>query len=328
VAVDGVDPNSRTPYSEQGSLEVDREIGKGLTISAGYLVVSAHKQVRAEDLNIPCPVGTTNVIRNSNNVIVGCQGAPPGKDVFPGTVPYNAGLVYFTDNTGNSIFHGLTVQATQKAGVYFQLHANYTFSKTLDDGTFTTFVSTPQDLYKRYLERANSNQDVRHRFVANFVATGAQKTIFRNFELSSIVTAQSGRPFTLFVGFDANHDTNPVTDRVGNSRRNTYFGDKLVAVDLRLSRYFQFTERKRLQLIAEAFNLFNRGNVDEVTSVYGAANFCGGVPANFGDSATAAIQRGQVACPAGGPPFPNALFGAPRTVFNPRLLQFAAKFSF
>jgi hypothetical protein len=328
VAVDGVDPNSRTPYSEQGSLEIDREIGKGLTISAGYLVVSAHKQVRAEDLNIPCPVGTTNVIRNSNNVIVGCQGGPAGKDVFPGTVPYNAGLVYFTDNTGNSIFHGLTVQASQRAGGYFQLHANYTFSKTLDDGTFTTFVSTPQDLYKRYLERANSNQDVRHRFVANFVATGPQKTIFRNFELSSIVTAQSGRPFTLFVGFDANHDTNPVTDRVGLSRRNTYFGDKLVAVDLRLSRYFQFTERMRLQLIAEVFNLFNRGNVDEVTSVYGAANFCGGVPANYGDSATVAIQRGQVACPAGGPPFPNALFGAPRTVFNPRQFQFAAKFSF
>ena len=233
VAVDGVDPNSRTPYSEQGSLEIDREIGKGLTISTGYLVVSAHKQVRAEDLNIPCPVGTTNVIRNSNNVIVGCQGAPAGKDVFPGTVPYNAGLVYFTDNTGNSVFHGLTLQASERAGKHLQFRANYTFSKTLDDGTFTTFVSTPQDLYKRSLERANSNQDLRHRFVANLVASGPERGILRHLELSSIITAQSGRPFTLYVGFDANHDTNPVTDRVGNASRNTYFGDKLVSADLR-----------------------------------------------------------------------------------------------
>ena len=328
VAVDGVDPNSRTPYSEQGSLEIDREIGKGLTISAGYLVVSAHKQVRAEDLNIPCPVGTTNVIRNSNNVIVGCQGAPAGKDVFPGTVPYNAGLVYFTDNTGNSIFHGLTLQASERAGKHLQFRANYTFSKTLDDGTFTTFVSTPQDLYKRYLERANSNQDLRHRFVANLVASGPERGILRHLELSSIITVQSGRPFTLYVGFDANHDTNPVTDRVGNASRNTYFGDKLVSADLRLSRYFQLRERMRLQLIAEVFNMFNRANVDEVTSVYGAANFCSAVPTHYKDAASTAIQLGQVACPAGGPPFPNPLFGDPRTVFNPRQFQFAAKFSF
>jgi len=328
VAVDGVDPNSRTPYSEQGSLEIDREIGKGLTISAGYLVVSAHKQVRAEDLNIPCPVGTTNVIRNSNNVIVGCQGAPAGKDVFPGTVPYNAGLVYFTDNTGNSIFHGLTLQASERAGKHLQFRANYTFSKTLDDGTFTTFVSTPQDLYKRNLERANSNQDLRHRFVANLVASGPERGILRHLELSSIITVQSGRPFTLYVGFDANHDTNPVTDRVGNASRNTYFGDKLVSADLRLSRYFQLRERMRLQLIAEVFNMFNRANVDEVTSVYGAANFCSAVPTHYKDAASTAIQLGQVACPAGGPPFPNPLFGDPRTVFNPRQFQFAAKFSF
>jgi len=328
VAVDGVDPNSRTPYSEQGSLEIDREIGKGLTISTGYLVVSAHKQVRAEDLNIPCPVGTTNVIRNSNNVIVGCQGAPAGKDVFPGTVPYNAGLVYFTDNTGNSVFHGLTLQASERAGKHLQFRANYTFSKTLDDGTFTTFVSTPQDLYKRSLERANSNQDLRHRFVANLVASGPERGILRHLELSSIITAQSGRPFTLYVGFDANHDTNPVTDRVGNASRNTYFGDKLVSADLRLSRYFQLRERMRLQLIAEVFNMFNRANVDEVTSVYGAANFCSAVPTHYKDAASTAIQLGQVACPAGGPPFPNPLFGDPRTVFNPRQFQFAAKFSF
>jgi hypothetical protein len=32
--------------------------------------------------------------------------------------------------------------------------------------------------------------------------------------LRSIVTLQSARPFTLFVGFDANNDGNPVTDRV------------------------------------------------------------------------------------------------------------------
>lgn len=313
VASDGVDPKSRTPYSEQASLEIDREIGKGLTLSAGYLFVSAHKLVRPVDLNIPCPVGTQTVVRNSNNVIVNCLGTPPGKDVFPGTVPYNVGLVYVVDDSGNSVFHGLTLQASERAGKYFRLNANYTFSRTLDDGTFLTFVSTPQDLYKRSLERGNSNQDVRNRFIANFVAEGPEKTFLRNFELSSVVTAQSGRPFTIFVGFDANHDTNPVTDRVGSLARNTYIGDKLVSLDLRLSRFFQLQERLRLQLIAEAFNLFNRPNVDEVLTVYGAPDFLGSVPRQYKDGVTSPANPG---------------FGSPRTVFNPRRFQFAAKLTF
>ena len=89
---------------------------------------------------------------------------------------------------------------TERVGDYFRLNANYTFSKTLDDGTFTTFVSTPQNLYDRAAERANSNQDVRNRFVANFTANGPKKTFLRNTELSGIITLQGGRPFTTSLG--------------------------------------------------------------------------------------------------------------------------------
>jgi hypothetical protein len=313
VATEGLDANSRTSYSLQGSLEIDRQIGKGLTLSAGYLFVAAHKLVRAENLNVSCPVGAAQT-RESNNVLVNCTGGAQlfGKDFFNGP-EYNSGLAYYTDNSGNSVFHGLTFQGSERAGKYFRLNANYTYSKTLDDGTFTTFVSTPQNLFRRFLERANSNQDIRHRFIANFVASGPEKTFLRNFELSSIITAQSGRPFTIFAGFDANNDTNPVTDRVGLAARNTYYGDKLVTADVRLSRYFQLRERMRLQLVAEAFNLFNRANVDEVFSVYFAPVFLGGTPKHYKDG---------VADPA------NPGFGSPRTVFNPRQLQFAAKITF
>jgi hypothetical protein len=326
-----VDHRSPIPYSEQASLEIDQEISHGLTVSAGYLFASAHHQVRAENLNV-CPTQGTN---NPGVAVCAPGGTPPpgfpaGKAYFSGPLYTNAGLLYFTDNSGNSIYHGLTLQAAEKYGSYLRFQANYTFSKTLDDGTFTTFVSTPQDLYNRPAERALSNQDVRHRFIANFTADGPSNSFVRNFELSGIVTVQSPRPFTLFVGFDANNDTNPVTDRVGYSPRNTYEGDNLRSVDLRLSRYFHLTERLRLDLSMDAFNLFNRNNVDEVTSVYGTYNFCGGlVPQHFGDRVTTAIQNFQVGgCPLAGPPIPNPQFGGPRTVLNPRQLQFGAKFSF
>ncbi len=191
-------------------------------------------------------------------------------------------------------------------------------------------MSTPQDLYDRSLERANSNQDIRNRFVANFTADGPEKTLARNFELSSIITAQSGRPFTMFVGFDANGDTNPVTDRVGDAARNTYWGDSLVAWDLRVSRYFNLREHDRIEFAVDAFNALNRANVNEVTSVYGTYNFCGGVvPSHYKDAASLAVQTVQDSgCPAGGPPVANPLFGGPRTMFNPRQLQFSLKYSF
>jgi outer membrane receptor protein involved in Fe transport len=304
-----VDRNLRSPYSEQTSLEVDREIVKGLTVSAGYLFVAGHHLVRPIDLNVGPPIGQET---GTNKLLYNFAIRDPNIPAPPGGSPGTNGIFYFTDSSGNSVYHGMTLQVIEKAGKYFQLNANYTWSHTLDDGTFVTFVSTPQSNAQRNLERANSNQDARHRFVANFVADAPQQTFLRNFELSSIVTVQSARPFTLFVGFDANNDGNPVTDRVGSSSRNTYRGDNLQTVDLRLARAIYLGERRKLNLSVDAFNLFNRVNVDEVFSVYGAPDFVGAVPRHFGDGNFG----------------PSGAVGVPRTTFNPRQLQFAAKFTF
>ena len=326
-----VDHFSRIPYSEQANLQIDRELGHGLVVSAGYLFVSAHKLVRAENLNVCPQAGTTTPATTCPAAGPPPPDWPASKANFNGALYTNSGLLYYTDNSGNSVYNGGMVQASGRFGQYFRFNANYTFSKTLDDGTFTTFVSTPQDFYDRPLERANSNQDIRNRFIANFTADGPGKTLLRNFEFSSIITAQSGRPFTMFVGFDANGDTNPVTDRVGEAARNTYWGDSLMSWDLRVSRYFTFRETNRIEFAVDAFNALNRANVDEVTSVYGTYNFCNGqVPVHYKDAASIAIQTVQNVggCPAAGPPVPNPLFGGPRTMFNPRQLQFSLKYSF
>jgi len=305
-----VSRNLHAPYSEQTSLEIDREVVKGFTLSAGYMFVAGHHLVRPIDLNVGPPIG---VETGTGKLIYNFAINDPNIPAPPGGSHGTNGIFYFTDSTGNSVYHGMTLQVIEKACKYFSFNANYTLSHTLDDGTFVTFVSTPQSNARRDLERANSNQDARHRFVANFVADAPpQWTLLRNFELSSIVTLQSARPFTLFVGFDANNDGNPVTDRVGASPRNSYRGDTLQTVDMRLSRAIHFNEHRLLNLSIDAFNLFNRANVDEVFTVYGAPDFIGPPPTHFGDHITG----------------PSGQVGAPRTVFNPRQLQFAAKFVF
>ena len=342
----GIDRNSRIAYSEQASLQIDQEIGKGLVVSAGYLFLRAHKQFRPENLNV-CPPG------GLSNSATFCPPAsalpgppitptgpfpnnkmPDGRDAFSGVLYTNAGLMYYVDASGNAAYNGGTLSITDTIGKYFRINANYTLSHTTDDGTFLTFVSTPQDLYNRALERADSVQDVRHRFVANFTASTPNRGFVRNFQFSGIVTLQSARPFTIFVGNDVNGDTNPVTDRVGLSPRNSYRGDNFYTTDFRLSRAIHMTERTALDLAVDAFNVFNRQNINEVTSVYGGGtpDFCGAVPTHYNDAASLAIQRGQVSCgPVGGlavAPAPNPVFGTPRTMFNPRQLQFSAKFTF
>jgi hypothetical protein len=113
---------------------------------------------------------------------------------------------------------------------------------------------------------------------------------------------------------------------------------------------FHFHEHMGLDLAFDGFNVFNRPNVNEVTSVYGGGtpDFCGGTtpyngpqPGRYKDATSRAIQRGQVTClPQSGvgglgtvvnmdiAPAPNALFGTPRTMFNPRQLQISMKFTF
>jgi outer membrane receptor protein involved in Fe transport len=325
------DRNSPIPYSEQASLEINREIGRGFTVGAGYLFVAAHHLLRST-LNNLCPVGGIS----SGPYPCPAAGPPPpgypaGKNYYSGIPRYPAGLICCNDLTGNSAYHGGTLQVNKTAGKYLNLNASYTLSHTLDDGTFATFISVPEDVFRRGLERATSNQDARHRLVSNFSLYGPSNSFLRNFTLSNIVILQSPRPFTLFVGFDSNNDTIPAADRVGNLSRNTYKGDSFQTWDIRLSRSINLSrEGTRLELAVDAFNFLNRANVDEVVGVYGTYNLCGGQqPRQYKDAASQAIQTLQVgSCPLAGPPVPNPLFGTPRTMFNPRQLQMSAKVVF
>jgi outer membrane receptor protein involved in Fe transport len=343
----------RLPYANQASLEINREVGKGLTVGGGYLFVGAHRLILGNGLNTPCPQGTSKPQNppfaqgwlNPDGTLSNCSGTPlllAGKPVFTDSLEFpNGGFLDYNNGVVNAYYHGLALQLTQRLGRNLYLNANYTYSHIIDTGNFTTFINLPQNQFDYASEKADSNQDVRHRFIANFNMTAPDKSFLRNFSLSGILTLQSGRPFTIFTGGDSNGDTNPVTDRVGLIGRNTYVGDRLRALDLRVSRIFQLREGVNLNLMFDAFNLFNRPNVDEVFSVYGSPIFCGAVPTRYRDAASNAIQSGQAVCPAftvpAGirqpaqffvPPTPNANFGTPRTMLNPRQLQIAAKFSF
>src|SRR5262252_3615014 len=421
----GMEYNSKLPYAEQASLEIDRQLGKGFAINLTYQFVGAHRLVRGNNINIPCPVGTTKSgpptdptllagavqvwtpgLLNANGTLSPCTGTPTlGTGALAGLGPFfggaggipaaglagdsglqtlSGGLEDYNNNVANAVYHGGTVTVIERSK-HFNMTANYTYSHTIDNGNFTTFINLPVNQFDYAAERSNSNQDGRHRFVMNFTALAPNTGPWRNFQLSSIITLQSGRPFTLFYGNNTLNDiAGAATDRVGGAPvnghctavqncqtmnpRNTYIGDPLYSWDLRIARDFHLTERMRMNLAFDAFNVLNRANVDEVTSVYNSPVFCGSpavIPRHYNDGTTKAIQQqaGSTACPIGDglaipgvgsfastplttpsggtcqppdisstclfiPAFPNPTFGNPRTMLNARQLQFSLKFSF
>jgi outer membrane receptor protein involved in Fe transport len=359
VGSGGMQKNPRLPYAEQASLQIEHQFGKGFALEVGYLFVGAHKLIRGNNINVPCPIGTSKPDNpadaqgwlNPDGTLTACQGTPTlgpfglgpffgylynpanallpvnpsglefGTPGAPGQSTLSGGLLDYNNGVVNSNYHGLTLSANERMK-YFHMVVNYTYSHTIDNGNFETFINLPINQFDYSAERANSNQDLRHHLVANLTATAPDHTFMRNFELSSIITLQSGRPFTLYPGANVLGDLAGLdTDRVGGPPvtgactsvsncapaigRNTYVGAAFYAWDLRLSRNFKLSEDKAVLLSVDSFNLLNHPNMDELNSVYGSAVFCGAtptIPKHFNDATTRAIQQGapSVSCLAGG----------------------------
>jgi hypothetical protein len=128
-----------------------------------------------------------------------------------------------------------------------------------------------------------------------------------------ISTLQSPRYYSILAGSDINGGGFPFNDRVGNIGRNSYRGASYYDTDIRLQKRLNFNERFKLNLSAEALNLLDRVNVQDVDQVYGAGEFAGPIPESFGDGVAS-------------PDNPN--FGTATYAGAARQIQISAKLSF
>jgi hypothetical protein len=232
------------------------------------------------------------------------------------------GVFFEADSRWNSTYDGLLVNLNQRVKKALSFGISYTFSKTIDDGPNPSFVLIPVNSSRIDLERAVSADDARHRFVGNatFATPTDANALVRDFQLSFIATLESPHRFTKFAGFDANGDVFGVNDRVGADGRNTFEGDNVRTLDVRVSRSFGFREKRKLELLAEAFNVLNTLNVRFFNTVYGDSVFH---PAN---STIVDPLLGPIPTFREGALNPG--YGNPRAIFNPRQIQFAARFTF
>jgi hypothetical protein len=120
---------------------------------------------------------------------------------------------------------------------------------------------------------------------------------------------QSGSPFNSTIGgtgSDLNNDGNTRNDRTPGEARNALRLPNYLNDDVRLSKFIPVgTERVRLQLIGEAFNVTNRTNFVSLRST--KYNYNGAAFTSVSNFLTPAVGSATAA---------------------PRILQLAAKISF
>jgi len=340
------DQNSKNPYGIQASASLEFHPFKDSVLSISGMHVRGVHLGSFYNVNQPDPSGTVLVHDargqtickdvyfdfasplNSPGPLAPTNCTPyPKQMVIPG-VPHINGVPGFRDpqysvffeatSRWDSVYDGLLVHMTKRLSHNVSYAISYTYSHSIDNGPNPSFVLIPQDSSNFRGERTSSADDARHRFVGNaiFTSPSSWSAFLRDFSFSTIVTLQSPQYFTKYAGFDANGDVFGNNDRVGGEPRNTFRGDSLQTVDIRLERAFPIHEILKLQLMAEAYNLMNTVNVRYYNTSYGAADFCGpdpGAPGCFG--APAFYREGS----------PNPLYGTPSSVFNPRQLQFVAR---
>lgn len=253
------DPNLRNSYSQQLITGFDYSLSNNTKVSLNYSYVRGIKIVSTRNIN--------PIVRPTNDPIA---------SQLQGRVNTSQGDIFEFESAFDSYYNGVTVSVNQNIKNKLTLLAHYTFSKAIDN--FIDISSNQQETVDSLnigQERALSLQDVRNRFVLSgiFNLDAISSRWLHNFQLSTILNLESGKPYNLLAGLDLNgNGDSPAGDRpIVNGvslPRNAGITPGFASLDLRLSRNFLIKESYHLQFLAEGFNLFNHTNISELDRVF------------------------------------------------------------
>jgi hypothetical protein len=339
VTQPSLDLRQRTSYSPQWSLSIQHELHADMIVELGYLATLGIKlQQNVQPNNSQPGAGSVDPRRPYGGIVYDSGVVFPSYITVQGnSVPVTQVNIY--QMSAQSNYHALYLRFEKRFSKGLSVLSSYTFSKAITNapqyrnagGANGSENSPPQNSYNLRAERGLASFDVRQRWVTSAVyALPFKDRIFGGWQFSGILTLQDGFPFTINLAGDTAGigggtggilvRANPVagqsyrlsSDQKSTARwfntaafiappafqfgalgRNTVIGPGLVDLDASVARKFRITERVSAQVRGEFFNLPNHPNFNLVGRIINQPNF-GGVLSQF----------------------------------DPRQIQFAAKFSF
>ena len=278
------DPNLKTPYSEQATLAVERELAHDLAFTTSVIWSRGVQLYSVRDLNLP----TTSV--PFTYIIGDASGNPTGQTyttpVLVGARPNpNFGAINQAENGVNSFYNALVVQLNKRFSHGLQASLSYTWSHEYDDGQSFAQANANMFLGNAFNWLQNGNykadygnglEDQPQRFVLSWVWAPTfthgnslvSKYLINNWQLSSITTINSRRPYgsptvslkdTPVTGMFSNFSLNGsgLSGRVPFWAVNSVYQPAMYRSDARISKILPFGERYKVALSFEAFNVSN-----------------------------------------------------------------------
>ena len=230
----GPAPDWRQPYSQQWSLDVQRQLWAGIMLDVGYYGNNGKHLLGVVDINEPLPGAVlTAGFSPAISLPITSSGTPTRRlnfiRPFRGYDAINLFKTIFS-----SSYHSLQVSAQKRLRGNSLLVFNYTYSH--DSTTAQSDFSAPQNSYDIRAENGPTRFNRPHIFNANFIyelpwmrnQEGVAGHLLGGWEVSGIIYVYSGLPLTVTqrsdpagLGVrDANSFAGGRPDRVGDPNSN------------------------------------------------------------------------------------------------------------
>ena len=263
--VEGMASDFVTARTWQNNVTWERQVGANYALSVGVRHSRGYDLPVITDTNL---VGITPVRRLED-----------GRGVYSPSVNANTRVdprynrIRLVQSIGESWYKGLTIAFNKRWANNFQWALNYTLGEGIDTaplGGGTLAIqgdanrSDPNDLQR---DKGPNQLDIRHTFNGSIVALskvtglgGFLNTLLSDNQISLILLINSGQPDAIASNRDLNLDGFN-NDRPLFVTRNSLTAPVRSNVDMRYSRFFTLAGTRRVELQAEAKNVFNQEQV-------------------------------------------------------------------
>jgi hypothetical protein len=287
-----LDPHLQNPYARQAGVEIERQLGRTITVSAGYEYLRGVDLIASVNQNVPAcvAVGTNN----------GCRPV----SAYANNSQYSSAAA--------SVYNGMDVSFLQRPAHWGYYRVAYTLSKAMDDVS-EFFFSSPINPANVAEDWARSDDDQRHRLAITAGVTGSTDApttpwqwLTHGFSLSGSLQYYSALPLNVTSGVTTVQGSagRPLASGAVSSTtappdvttavfigRNSGTGPDFFSLNARLSRTFQTGTRVRIEAMAEGFDLTNRENVVTYNGNFGGGSYPTAPASSFGQITAVADPR-------------------------------------